>query len=79
MAPGRLFYIALDVTGEYCYGIVGSLQEVVDKADELLRESKMAHKVVQEVHPEQCFWGLNERHPMNRPSLDLSSRIRANQ
>ena len=31
--PAGWFYIALDATGEYCYGIVGSLREVVDKAD----------------------------------------------
>ena len=33
-------------------------------ADELLRENDKARKVICEVHPEICFWALNDKHPM---------------
>lgn len=31
--PAGWFYIALDATGEWCYGVAKSLREIVDKAD----------------------------------------------
>ena len=143
------FYIALGEQGEYCYGVVGELREIVDKAhvrdrvfvdipiglpdkgmpeprkfdiearqrlgwprrasvfpaparetlaaaddyqkacranqqavgrkisrqtfgilpkirdaDDLLRHDEKARKIVREVHPELCFWELNDKHPM---------------
>lgn len=42
------------------WGICGKIAEV----DDLLVGEPLARKVIREMHPEVCFWGLNGRQPM---------------
>ena len=63
-----------EVTGKRLAHQAFALIPKICDADELLRESKKAHKIVQEVHPELCFWGLNDGHPMKHNKKKLAGR-----
>lgn len=43
---------------QQCFNILPKIRQV----DELLREHPSARDVVREVHPELCFWALNNHH-----------------
>jgi predicted RNase H-like nuclease len=45
------------------WGICRKIAEV----DELLLSEPVARRVIHEIHPEVCFWGLNERRAMQHP------------
>ena len=46
----------------------------IHDADELLRKSDKARNTICEVHPELCFWGLNDRHPMQHNKKQRAGR-----
>lgn len=51
----------------------------IRQVDELLRNSESARKVVREVHPEVCFWGLNGKKSMKyskRKSEGFNERLK---
>ena len=50
------------------FAIVPKIREV----DELMRRNDKARQFVREVHPELCFWALNDRRPMKRNKKDKS-------
>ena len=42
------------------------------EADELMLSSRKARRIVREVHPELCFWGLNNRQAMQDKKADAT-------
>ena len=50
------------------FAIVPKIHEV----DVLMRRDDKARHFVREVHPELCFWALNDRHPMKNKKKDKS-------
>ena len=53
---------------QQAFAIVPKIHEV----DELMRRDDKARHFVREVHPELCFWALNDRHPMKNKKKDKS-------
>ncbi len=53
---------------QQAWAIVPKIHEV----DDLMRRNDKARHFVREVHPEICFWALNDRHPMNNRKKDKS-------
>lgn len=51
-----------------CFSILHKIRQV----DELLREHSSAKDVVREVHPELCFWALNNHHATTYRKKDRS-------
>ena len=64
------FYIALDATGEWCYGVAKSLREIVDKADcrdRVFVDIPIGLPDRKKPEPRQC--DLEARHRLNRGRL----------
>lgn len=53
---------------QQCFNILPKIREV----DELLRAHPSARDVVREVHPELCFWALNNHHATAHPKKKRS-------
>ena len=53
---------------QQAFAIVPKIREV----DELMRRNDKARQFVREVHPELCFWALNDRRPMKKNKKDKS-------
>lgn len=53
---------------QQCFNILAKIRQV----DELLREHPSARDVVREVHPELCFWALNNHHATTYRKKDKS-------
>ncbi len=67
--------ISREVTDKAVSTQTFALMPKILEVDQLLRTSGMARRVVQEVHPEICFWALAGEHPMQyskkkRPGLE---------
>lgn len=60
--------------GRQSYAIMPKIRAV----DTLLRQDAKARRIVREVHPEVCFWGLNDGNPMQfnkKTQQGLAERI----
>jgi len=49
-----------ELTGKFLPNQTWAISKKIREVDELLKTSIKYHKFVKEVHPEICFWGLNE-------------------
>ena len=63
-----------EVTGKCLPRQAFALIPKIHDADELLRECSKARKTICEVHPELCFWGLNDKHPVQHNKKRLAGR-----
>ena len=63
-----------EVTGRRLSYQAFALVPKIHDADELLRENNKARNIICEVHPELCFWGLNDEHPMKHNKKRLAGR-----
>ena len=70
--------ISRDVTGKAVTTQTFAIMPKILEVDQLLRTSGMARRVVQEVHPEICFWALAGERPMQyskKKRLGLEERL----
>ena len=61
-------------TGKKVGKQVFTIFDKIRDADQLLRDNASARAIVSEVHPELCFWGLNDGHPMQHNKKQLPGR-----
>ena len=62
------------VTGKKVAKQIFAIFNKIRDANQLLRDNASARAIVSEVHPELCFWGLNDRHPMQHNKKQLPGR-----
>ena len=70
---------AARTAGKKGISLTGQTFSIIPKirdADELLRESEKARRIILEVHPELCFWALNDRTAMQHNKKASAGRGR---